>query len=296
MKNLKVDGVEYIKASEVAKQYGYTSDYIGQLCRSEKIEARLIGRSWYVDPSSLVQHKKDRYRSNQKKTSQIVKSDLQDLKKSAPQASPQPHFYNHVGYVKEPVYQHDETDLIPDLKKITVVSTEEPQPEERVLAVAETSEVHEEYAVSVELSEQPKSGALTVKEACESAESAPDEVTTMVAVQTVAKKQKQPESKVRPPNLPPKSTLQTKPVTFAERVEQATPKVHSEPVPQAPARAPRQSITIQFLVPVSTALVVALVLGGFLIASSWQYTAVSSGEVVSGLQLNLSSVFFSNIP
>ncbi len=58
-KGLFIDGVELISASQAAKKIGYASDYIGQLCRQQKIPSKLIGRTWYVDYSALVEHKKN---------------------------------------------------------------------------------------------------------------------------------------------------------------------------------------------------------------------------------------------
>src|SRR3989338_2228928 len=54
------DGKEYISAIRAAEKIGYASDYIGQLCRAKKIPGQLIGKSWYVDFVSLVEHKKNR--------------------------------------------------------------------------------------------------------------------------------------------------------------------------------------------------------------------------------------------
>lgn len=48
-------------ASKLAKDFKYTSDYIGQLCRAKKVDAQLVGRSWYVNPNSLADHKSGRY-------------------------------------------------------------------------------------------------------------------------------------------------------------------------------------------------------------------------------------------
>jgi len=58
---ITVKGVEYQRASVLAKKFKYTSDYIGQLCRGKKVDAQLVGRSWYVNPESLKSHKKSRY-------------------------------------------------------------------------------------------------------------------------------------------------------------------------------------------------------------------------------------------
>ena len=51
------EGREYISASRAAREIGYHSDYIGQLCRSQKVPGKLIGRTWYVDLNALKDHK-----------------------------------------------------------------------------------------------------------------------------------------------------------------------------------------------------------------------------------------------
>ena len=64
METVVLDGVEYVKASVIAREFKYTSDYVGQLCRSRKIDARLVGRSWFVNPTSLRAHKKNKYQKS----------------------------------------------------------------------------------------------------------------------------------------------------------------------------------------------------------------------------------------
>jgi hypothetical protein len=56
------DGKEYLKASVVAERFNYTQDYVGQLCRGKKVDARLVGRAWYINLDSLHTHKKARYK------------------------------------------------------------------------------------------------------------------------------------------------------------------------------------------------------------------------------------------
>jgi hypothetical protein len=73
MKGISINGVEYLPASALAKQFRYTTDYIGQLCRAKKVDSQLVGRSWYVNPSSLTNHKNARY----------AKSSLGQVEKSA---------------------------------------------------------------------------------------------------------------------------------------------------------------------------------------------------------------------
>lgn len=60
---VEFSGVKYLRASMVAKQFSYTPDYIGQLCRSKKVDARLVGRTWFVNPLSVEKHKSEKYSS-----------------------------------------------------------------------------------------------------------------------------------------------------------------------------------------------------------------------------------------
>ncbi|MEN9920690.1 MAG: hypothetical protein RL538_583 [Candidatus Parcubacteria bacterium] len=57
------DGKEYIKASVLAEKFRYTADYLGQLCRGKKVDARLVGRAWYINLESLNQHRDTRYKA-----------------------------------------------------------------------------------------------------------------------------------------------------------------------------------------------------------------------------------------
>lgn len=60
METLEHNGATYVKVSVLAKRFNYTTDYIGQLCRQGKVEAKLVGRSWFVREDSLLQHGADR--------------------------------------------------------------------------------------------------------------------------------------------------------------------------------------------------------------------------------------------
>src|SRR5690606_14933679 len=78
MEEISVNGEIYTKASILAKNFGYTADYIGQLCRSGQVKATLVGRSWYVNEDSVRQHRKGRYRSNAAKAKDHVRQVVED--------------------------------------------------------------------------------------------------------------------------------------------------------------------------------------------------------------------------
>ncbi|MFA5888745.1 MAG: hypothetical protein WC857_00725, partial [Candidatus Paceibacterota bacterium] len=49
---------KFISAKTASSLSGYSQDYIGQLCRANKIESRRIGRVWFVSEESILNHKK----------------------------------------------------------------------------------------------------------------------------------------------------------------------------------------------------------------------------------------------
>lgn len=51
---LVIAGKQYISARRAAEISKYAKDYIGQMCRSGKLEGKLIGRNWYIDPHALM--------------------------------------------------------------------------------------------------------------------------------------------------------------------------------------------------------------------------------------------------
>lgn len=57
MDELTLDGKKYLSSKRAAKVTGYAKDYVGQLCREGRVDARLVGRNWYVLESSILEHR-----------------------------------------------------------------------------------------------------------------------------------------------------------------------------------------------------------------------------------------------
>ncbi|PIQ69005.1 MAG: hypothetical protein COV91_00765, partial [Candidatus Taylorbacteria bacterium CG11_big_fil_rev_8_21_14_0_20_46_11] len=55
--DLQIDGKRFISSSRGGTITGYNKDYIGQLCRDGRVDARLVGRSWFVSEDDLLRHK-----------------------------------------------------------------------------------------------------------------------------------------------------------------------------------------------------------------------------------------------
>ena len=57
MDELTIGDKIYISSKAAAKLTGYAKDYVGQLCREGRVEARLVGRNWYVLEASIREHR-----------------------------------------------------------------------------------------------------------------------------------------------------------------------------------------------------------------------------------------------
>jgi hypothetical protein len=129
MKSISIDSENYVKATDIARELGYTADYVGQLCRAEKVKAQLVGRSWYVSEDSIRSHKNTRYRSTKKVSTGNIAQTLaaKDLDSKESFAIPvvvqtgatEKVYAGQQFYKRSPVeskssYFTDETELIPE--------------------------------------------------------------------------------------------------------------------------------------------------------------------------------------
>ncbi len=57
MDEITIEGKVYISSKQAAKITGYAKDYVGQLCREGRVDARHIGRNWYVLEDSIREHR-----------------------------------------------------------------------------------------------------------------------------------------------------------------------------------------------------------------------------------------------
>jgi excisionase family DNA binding protein len=56
MDELIVNQTKYISSKRAAEITGYAKDYIGQLVRKGKLDAKRVGRAWYVSESEIKAH------------------------------------------------------------------------------------------------------------------------------------------------------------------------------------------------------------------------------------------------
>jgi len=53
MDELEIDGKKYLSSKRAAREHKYHIDYIGQLIRAGRVAGKKVGRSWYVEETSL---------------------------------------------------------------------------------------------------------------------------------------------------------------------------------------------------------------------------------------------------
>jgi hypothetical protein len=116
METLTLNGKRYVKASKAAKDYGYASDYVGQLCRTGAVDAHLVGRTWYVNPDMLSVHRIEKKRNSRAKAREYAKKSIEEtralhIKQDTKRAG-------NIGIR----YQHDGGRLIPEVRKVSIVS------------------------------------------------------------------------------------------------------------------------------------------------------------------------------
>lgn len=160
MEVLELDGKRYLKAAAAARELGYTSDYVGQLCRSGKIDAHLVGRSWYVNEESIRSHKAGTHRSTQAKTKEALKEEIQErakerhvaVKAAEAVSSAKHNFYAKLT-PKKVKYDEDRSELIPILSE-----------KERSHAAGTKIDVHIAGAEKLEVEKKTSSYALEATE------------------------------------------------------------------------------------------------------------------------------------
>jgi len=146
MDTISFKGETFIKGSKIAEELGYTADYVGQLCRSGQVEGTLVGRSWYVSEKSIRAHKKNRYRSNQTKSTDAVRKMVEI------RTQPKPFYSNQL---TTPIYETDDRPLIPSFSKSSPSSIPE--------APVVTDEVNEDEVSTVYLNRIVVSPAVKVE-------------------------------------------------------------------------------------------------------------------------------------
>jgi hypothetical protein len=88
MEELNFEGKKFISSKRAGILTGYTNDYIGQLCRAGKVNAKTVGRGWYVEEVSILKHKNENQKIQaQNSSQQPIPTELEDIYADIPDDS-----------------------------------------------------------------------------------------------------------------------------------------------------------------------------------------------------------------
>lgn len=135
MDEITIDDKTYISSKRAAAITGYAKDYVGQLCREGRVEARLIGRSWYVLEDSIRKH---RFDTEEEKTES---AQMEDTGSDASEKT------RNEAVWEKAVYIPEEVEMLPVKER---ESEEEPTPSEEEPALADSDPMLEEKSIESE--------------------------------------------------------------------------------------------------------------------------------------------------
>lgn len=188
METLVLNGKTYVKASKAARDLGYTSDYVGQLCRGGHVDAHLVGRTWYVNQDQLGEHRVEKKRMSRVKAREQARKSIEEHKKLA--VAKTKNGYQNIAIH----YEEDDKELIPQLRKLSVDSA--PVVSEKVAKQQESSEIDDDepYTVLNKGEKVIMSGKLKIVDA---SEDALDRETVVLTPRLERKKHISPQTRAR---------------------------------------------------------------------------------------------------
>lgn len=154
MDELEISGKRYISSRRAAKEYRYHPDYIGQLVRSKKVLGEKVGRTWYVESTSLATYLAGEKSSpiNTERAALVVEERKVKTEKPTEESADEIKIY-HIPIHTPPatenskpkglVYISDESPLLPEIQKKVRISNVSVLPEEKASRHSSTRENRE---------------------------------------------------------------------------------------------------------------------------------------------------------
>lgn len=153
MDELQISGKRFISSRRLARDNGYTADYLGQLIRGGKIVGQKVGRAWYVEATSF-----DAFLGGEASVApavipeeevEVIKPVVVEKFEKAPEVEPKP---EPAPVLIEPVVEQEVVEEIKEVLPEPVVVTKQEEPVHHVplhiIKKAEpTAQTQEEVAV-----------------------------------------------------------------------------------------------------------------------------------------------------
>jgi hypothetical protein len=146
MDELIFAGNKYISSKRAGKLTGYTTDYIGQMCRGGKMDCKLVGRNWYINDEVIKAQKKSFKKTQLNEDGKAIEYKKLEL---------------------EPMYySNDERNNNPEINKVVLKNIEEDREEvveEEEETVIEIKEKKENLIPILNMVESPMVDLRTTK-------------------------------------------------------------------------------------------------------------------------------------
>ncbi len=281
METLVLNGKEYVKASKAAKDLGYASDYVGQLCRGGSVDAHLVGRTWYVNPDTLTTHKVEKKRNARVKAREYAKKAIEETRSL--KLSTTKNNYKNIAIH----YEDDQKDLIPSVRKLPV--------ETNIVTSQNFEEVENDtslYKIENENNKIIMSGVLNIEDADVETIQSDTVLLTPNFRKAVKKKNHDLLAAESPINLVEEKTLDSQPSTqptFVQRLDQLREEetrklalydtVETSNTAFSPAE-PKRSFMLHYFI-----VLLILILCGLSVFAEQKFTA-NTVSVVSDYSLN----------
>lgn len=241
MDEITLDGKTYISSKRAAAVTGYAKDYIGQLCREGRVEARLVGRSWYVYEPSLEVHKKDDGRKRTKDEESAEDGVAEIVAKTGENGEDKITQEEELATTPTEVKVSDISNIYNDISNITYISEaqeELPKIEEKIQKIEEEARLAEMQSAwqewfSLKHTQEPEE---SVRE--EEAEAVP------VPIKVEAEAEFEEQEQIFEPAPPENSEYRTveRPANSSNRMVDIAPRYVAEQPYEAPREAKREAL------------------------------------------------------
>lgn len=114
MNEITIGDKTYISAKRAAEITGYARDYVGQLCREGHVDAKMVGRSWYVYEPAIRAHRfgvEAVQEPRKEEVSQEVQADTAAPAAPAAQNAPE----EGISTWTKPTYTPESPEMLPEL-------------------------------------------------------------------------------------------------------------------------------------------------------------------------------------
>lgn len=157
---LVFNGKAYVSSVRASQLTGYTTDYIGQLCRANRADCRLVGRTWYVEQTSLCGRKVQKRISENSPRGMVV-----EIKRKGTYTERQKYLVEELSKrssfipknEEQIMFEYDDAPLYP------MVSKDLPQKTESLVSPVETVPVKREILSPIQVRHTPRSVRFTMQ-------------------------------------------------------------------------------------------------------------------------------------